>query len=123
MTSETCTWLLLHPTHLLQLMFAVCRYYVVVAWIWAAIWYMALNPIKLAMAWCFDKQGFRTGKRGAIERTAAPKEDNPQSANHMGAVSRHNPMGRVSMNAPSAAQLERASVVRITPSAGGTTTT
>ena len=56
----------------------------------------------------------RTGKRGAIDRTQAPKQnEDPQGMNHMGAVSRHNPLGRVSLSQPSPQQLERASMVRV----------
>lgn len=56
----------------------------------------------------------RTGKRGAIDRTQAPKQsEDPQGMNHMGAVSRHNPLGRVSLTQPSPQQLERASMVRV----------
>lgn len=91
-----------------------CRYYVVAAIVWSIIWYMGLDPIKFALAWILDEEGTRTGRRGAIDRTAAPKQnEEPQGMNHMGAVSRHNPLGRVSLSAPSPQQLERASVVRV----------
>ncbi len=56
----------------------------------------------------------RTGKHGAIDRAQAPKQnEDPQGMNHMGAVSRHNPLGRVSLTQPSPQQLERASMVRV----------
>ena len=98
----------------------VCSYYVVVAVIWTIIFYLGLDPIKFALAWILDEEGARTGKRGAIDRKAAPKQtEEPQGMNHMGAVSRHNPLGRVSMSSPSPQQLERASVVRVGPNPNG----
>ncbi|DBA75013.1 TPA: hypothetical protein ACH3X1_010354 [Trebouxia sp. C0004] len=91
-----------------------CTYYVIVAWIWAIIWYFGLDPIKWALAYALDEEGMRTGKRGAIDRTQAPKQnEEAQGINHMGAVSRHNPLGRVSLSQPSPQQLERASMVRV----------
>ena len=75
---------------------------------------MGLDPIKWALAWILDEDGMRTGKRGLIDRTQAPKQiEEPQGMNHMGAVSRHNPLGRVSLTQPSPQQLERASMVRV----------
>ncbi len=53
----------------------MCRYYVIVAWIWAVIWYFGLDPIKWALAYALDEEGMRTGKRGAIDRTQAPKQN------------------------------------------------
>ena len=92
----------------------LCRYYVIAGWIWAIIWYFGLDLIKWALAWVLDEEGTRTGKRGAIDRAAAPKQsEEPQGMNHMGAVSRHNPLGRVSLSQPSPQQLERASMVRV----------
>ncbi|KAL3143237.1 hypothetical protein ABBQ38_002088 [Trebouxia sp. C0009 RCD-2024] len=91
-----------------------CTYYVIAAWIWAIIWYMGLDPIKWALAWALDEDSMRTGRRGLIDRTQAPKQtEEPQGMNHMGAVSRHNPLGRVSLTQPSPQQLERASMVRV----------
>jgi len=90
----------------------VYRYYVVVAWIWAIIWYVALDPIKWAMAWILDEEGMRTGK-GSIKSGSSSKADEGPGLNHMGPATRHNPMGRVSMGAPTSAQLERASMVRV----------
>lgn len=36
-----------------------CRYYVIVAWIWAALFYLGLDPIKFAMMWISNEEGFR----------------------------------------------------------------
>ncbi len=34
-------------------------YYVIVAWIWAIIWYLGLDPIKWAMMWILNEDGWR----------------------------------------------------------------
>lgn len=39
-----------------------CTYYVIVALIWSIIWYVALDPIKWAMAWALNEDGFRDMK-------------------------------------------------------------
>lgn len=36
------------------------RGYVIVAWIWSIIFYLGLDPIKWAMAWAMNEDGFRT---------------------------------------------------------------
>ena len=36
------------------------RGYVIVAWIWAILFYLGLDPIKWAMAWAMNEDGFRT---------------------------------------------------------------
>jgi hypothetical protein len=33
--------------------------YVIVAWVWSAIWYVMLDPIKWALAWVLNEDGFR----------------------------------------------------------------
>lgn len=89
-----------------------CRYYVVVAWIWAIIWYVALDPIKWGMAWILDEEGYRTGK-GSLRAAPSSKADEGAGLNHVGPSTRHNPMGRVSIGPPTSLQLERASIVRV----------
>ena len=42
-----------------------CRGYVIVAWVWSLMWYVALDPIKWAMAYILDEEGIRTGKSSA----------------------------------------------------------
>lgn len=37
----------------------MCSGYVIVAWIWAAIWYVLLDPIKWALCWVLNEDGFR----------------------------------------------------------------
>jgi H+-transporting ATPase len=36
-----------------------CTYYAVAAWIWAAIWYFGLDPIKWAMHYILNEEGIR----------------------------------------------------------------
>ena len=36
-----------------------CTYYVVAAWIWAAIWHLGLDPIKWMLFYFLDEEGFR----------------------------------------------------------------
>jgi hypothetical protein len=33
--------------------------YVIVAWIWAAIWYLFLDPLKWLLCWALNEDGFR----------------------------------------------------------------
>ena len=44
----------------------------IVAWIWAIIFYMGLDPIKWAMAWAMNEDGFRT--RTLTRRREPPPE-------------------------------------------------
>jgi ammonia channel protein AmtB len=36
-----------------------CSGYVIVAWIWSAIWYLPLDLIKWGMCWVLNEDGFR----------------------------------------------------------------
>lgn len=93
-----------------------CTGYVIVAWVWALMWYVALDPIKWAMAYILDEEGIRTGKRGMIDPAQRSKaNEEQQHGMYMGRVSKNNPLGRVSVSRPSPAQLERASVARVGP--------
>jgi len=93
-----------------------CTYYVIMAWIWSLLWYLALDPIKWALAYALDEDGARTGKRGLPVEGAGPKASEPEQHGIMtGHVSRNNPLGRVSVSRPSPAQLERASIARVGP--------
>jgi len=55
-----------------------CTYYVVAAWIWAAIWYLGLDPIKWFMLYILDEEGFR---RAPLFQTVFNKR-----GEHMGAA-------------------------------------
>ena len=37
----------------------LCSYYVIVAWIWSIIWYLGLDPIKWAMMYALNEDGWR----------------------------------------------------------------
>ncbi len=37
-------------------------YYVIVAWIWSLIWYLGLDPIKWAMMYILNEDGWRNKK-------------------------------------------------------------
>ena len=59
-----------------ELMAGTCRAYVLVAWIWSFAWYLLLDPLKWAMAYIMNEDGFRSQgrwkaanrKRGAARR-------------------------------------------------------
>ncbi|KAK9829684.1 hypothetical protein WJX72_007324 [[Myrmecia] bisecta] len=94
-----------------------CTYYLIVAWVWSIIWYMGLDPIKWLLAFLLNEDGMRDlalHKKeqkevvGRMERR--PSEEGVVG---FGTASYANPMGRVSIQRPSPAMLERASVVSI----------
>ncbi|KAK9905489.1 hypothetical protein WJX75_000844 [Coccomyxa subellipsoidea] len=94
-----------------------CTYYVIVAWIWSLIWYIGLDPIKWAMMYILNEDGWRNKKAFHAEKKAAikAKPDEPAGVAGFERVSYSNPLGRRSVTA--AAQrpnfLERASVVMV----------
>ncbi|EIE19189.1 plasma-membrane proton-e [Coccomyxa subellipsoidea C-169] len=98
-----------------------CTYYVIVAWIWAALFYLGLDPIKFAMMWISNEEGFRDRslffrKR---RRPAAPEvtEEEAMGAmteqSHVVQPTYQNALGRASLGRISEAQLRRATVVLI----------
>jgi H+-transporting ATPase len=107
-----------------------CTYYIVVAVIWSIIWYFALDPIKWAMMWIMNEDGFRDmaahkkdqDRRGAV----ANKDPNLNVVSGMGSGGYQNPMGRASVTGPiappgenQAPTLARASVVGVKHSSMG----
>ncbi|MEW5313699.1 MAG: hypothetical protein WDW38_005244 [Sanguina aurantia] len=82
--------------------------YVIVAWIWAAIWYMGLDPIKWALCWILNEDGFRRprpprGNPEARRRAAARKQGagRPSRPRDRAAPASHlNPLGRASLTKP-----------------------
>ncbi|MEW5300835.1 MAG: hypothetical protein WDW36_003735 [Sanguina aurantia] len=83
--------------------------YVIVAWIWAAIWYMGLDPIKWALCWILNEDGFRdlalheaTQKRDAELLRASKEQAGPVGPEIVGAApaSHLNPLGRASLTKP-----------------------
>ncbi|KAK9838144.1 hypothetical protein WJX81_003766 [Elliptochloris bilobata] len=94
-----------------------CLGYVIVAWIWSILFYLGLDPIKWAMAWAMNEDGFRT-RTLARRRHAPPPEitleqAQAQGPSHMLPATYANPLGRASISRPTPAQFERASVVLV----------
>lgn len=97
-----------------------CTGYVIVAWIWAAIWYVLLDPIKWAMYWILNEDGFRDEvsfrkqKKRTLER--ASKEQTGElytGPAGFAPASYVNPLGRASMAKPVCAVLDRASAALV----------
>ncbi|KAJ9508211.1 hypothetical protein QJQ45_021608 [Haematococcus lacustris] len=98
-----------------------CTGYVIVAWIWSAIWYMPLDLVKWMMCWILNEDGFRdqpAWKKQKKHRPDAPHKNN-QENEIMGPpgfapANLSNPMGRTSMSKPVAHVLDRASAAVVT---------
>ncbi|RMZ54903.1 hypothetical protein APUTEX25_000420 [Auxenochlorella protothecoides] len=111
-----------------------CLGYVIVAWIWSAIWYMGLDPLKWALFYVLNEEGFRNGgffstfygQRGEAMGTSAGVGINKNSMSRV-SLARGSAQQRVSMGGktsggipgvggsmvPGPAMLERASIVRV----------
>ena len=109
-----------------------CTYYVVASWIWAIIWYFGLDPLKWAMFYLLNEEGFRNSglfetafnRRGEHMGASANIGINKMS---MSRVSVNRTSGRVSGGgrisggvpgvggrmAPNASMLGRASIVKV----------
>lgn len=90
--------------------------YVIVAWIWSAIWYVLLDPIKWMLCWVLNEDGFRDKKawqketKRTLERSS--KEQMGEVYNGPGGMAPanyQNPLGRASMSKPVTAVLDRKS--------------
>ncbi|WIA34892.1 hypothetical protein OEZ86_013179 [Tetradesmus obliquus] len=95
-----------------------CTYYVVVAWIWSLIWYVALDPLKWLLIWALNEDGVRSRaswKRFVRRRARDPVKTGEEAQVTLGpaAATYLNPMGRASLQRPSAAMLARASVIPV----------
>jgi hypothetical protein len=90
--------------------------YVIVAWIWSAIWYVGLDPIKWVMMYALNEDGFRdqplwrkeAAASAALDR-ASRQGEQVYSPAGMVAPTATNPLGRASMSKPVAAVLDRQS--------------
>ena len=109
-----------------------CTYYVVAAWVWSAIWYLGLDPIKWTMFYIMNEEGFRqaplfaTAFNRRLERISASANIGVNK-NSMSRVSVGRTSGRISAGgraaggipgvggrlSPSPYMLERASIVKI----------
>lgn len=105
-----------------------CTYYVIAAWIWAGMWHLGLDPIKWAMYYIMDEEGFR--QRPLLEtvlmrkgehigkiaqgtaRVSATRTSGPGSLTRGSLISGGVP-GVGGQIRPSASMLNRASVVRV----------
>ena len=56
-------WPGLHALSLPVLSFC-CSGYVIAAWIWSGLFYMLLDPIKWALIWILNEDGYRDEVRG-----------------------------------------------------------
>uniref|UniRef100_A0A7S0S4X3 P-type H(+)-exporting transporter n=1 Tax=Chlamydomonas leiostraca TaxID=1034604 RepID=A0A7S0S4X3_9CHLO len=97
-----------------------CTGYVIVAWIWSAIWYVLLDPIKWAMYWILNEDGFRDQvafrheKKRTLERSS--KEQTGEVFNGpagFAPANYANPLGRASMSKPVSAVLDRKSAALV----------
>jgi len=95
-----------------------CVGYTAVAWVWSIVWYVLLDPIKWALCWLLNEDGFRdmdAWQKGK-ERPELLKEHEEATVSAAVAGSHGNPLGRVSLSKAPAKALDRksASVVAIT---------
>jgi len=97
-----------------------CTGYVIVAWIWAAIWYFPLDLIKWALCWILNEDGFRDGVQHRSR--SAPAEDKGAPTVSGATTGSHgNPLGRQSLSKVPAQVLDKASasVVALGKDKGG----
>ena len=93
--------------------------YVLVAWVWSAIWYVPLDPIKWALCWIPNEDGFRN-PQALLDRESKSKfkkDPKPEETTFAGGGGSHaNPLGRVSLSKTPADVLDKksASVVAVT---------
>ena len=105
------------PSHLVC--FSFFSGYVLVAWSWSAIWYFPLDPIKWALCWILNEDGFRdpTAHLKKITESKSIFSKKPEETTVTGGGGSHaNPLGRVSLSKTPADVLDKksASVVAVT---------
>ncbi|GFR50748.1 hypothetical protein Agub_g13014 [Astrephomene gubernaculifera] len=92
-----------------------CLGYVLVAWVWSAIWYTLLDPIKWALCWILNEDGFRdqtkVDRRQELQRNS--QEKNTVDLGGMTVPTISNPLGRASIQKPVAMVLDRASAALV----------
>jgi H+-transporting ATPase len=92
-----------------------CTGYIIVAWVWSCIWYMGLDPLKWALAWILNEDGFRSkeefAKKGKRHDKADPGIEGPIGQLPATAA---NPLGRTSMSKTPAQVLDRKSASMVT---------
>eukprot|EP00878_Enallax_costatus_P000726 GHUV01000839.1.p1 GENE.GHUV01000839.1~~GHUV01000839.1.p1 ORF type:complete len:832 (+),score=189.21 GHUV01000839.1:2414-4909(+) len=95
-----------------------CTYWIVVAWIWSIIWYMALDPIKWLLMWLLNEEGWRDKhiiRDHLTRRRRHPAKTGEEHYVQVGAAAANhlNPMGRASLQKVDPHTLSRASVIKI----------
>lgn len=104
-----------------------CSGYVIVAWIWSAIWYVLLDPIKWAMCYILNEDGFRDmvayrkDAKHRLETISKDKANAVEGPAGMVPPTYANPLGRASLSKPISAVLDRqsAAVVAVKRDSGG----
>nr|QEH60479.1 H+-translocating ATPase P-type [Dunaliella maritima] len=94
-----------------------CGGYVIVAWIWSAIWYVLLDPIKWILFWILNEEGFRDtmswreSTKRSLDRRSKDDIGDKEFTGPSGMVPANysNPLGRASMSKPVSAVLDRKS--------------
>ena len=108
------------------LLHAPCSGYVIVAWIWSALWYVLLDPIKWALCYWLNEDGFRDyplwrrNKKHRLARTSKELAGEVAVGGMTGATY-GNPLGRASLKAPVSSVLDKksATLVPVTRNSGG----
>ncbi|KAG2433300.1 hypothetical protein HXX76_008366 [Chlamydomonas incerta] len=95
-----------------------CLGYVLVAWIWTGIWYVLLDPIKWALCWLLNEDGFRDMATMKHERRIELGRTSQQKAADVGVTgmtvpTASNPLGRASIQKPVTMVLDRASAALV----------
>jgi H+-transporting ATPase len=95
-----------------------CTGYVIVAWIWSMIWYFPLDPIKWALCYVLNEDGFRDGV--THHSRSAPADDKGAPTVTGGVAGTHaNPLGRASLSKVPAQVLDKASASVVAVSKDG----
>jgi H+-transporting ATPase len=90
-----------------------CTYYVLLAWVWAIVWHVLLDPIKWIACYSLNDDGVRSRKTFLRLRPRAGKADEHTVDVGAAAANFANPLGRASMQAATPGQLARASVIKV----------
>lgn len=96
--------------------FFCCRAYVIVAWIWSGIWYVLLDPIKWALCWMLNEDGFRDVSSARFDRRVELQRISQEKTVDVGGMitpTVGNPLGRASIQKPACMVLDRASAALV----------
>mmetsp|Transcript_24189 Transcript_24189/g.43300 ORF Transcript_24189/g.43300 Transcript_24189/m.43300 type:complete len:1063 (-) Transcript_24189:267-3455(-) len=90
-----------------------CMGYVIGAWIWSAIWYVLLDPIKWIISYILNDDGFRDASVLNTPTRSDVKSEKEIGVSGLQAPTSSNPLGRTSLVVPPAAVLDRKSAAII----------